>query len=153
MLALLEDPDQLDLLGEAGPTHRAVEELLRWVSPVKNMSRTATRDVVIRGQRLHEGDQLILFYPSANRDEAVFDDPDRSTSGAIPTLIWPSGSAPLLPGCRPGPPRAPGDVRSGAPPPARPHSGRATLPYRESNFVSGLEAMPVRFTPSPSEAS
>ena len=53
----------------------AVEELLRWVSPIKNMARTVTRDLVMRDQQLHEGDQLILFYPSANRDEDVFESP------------------------------------------------------------------------------
>ncbi len=47
------------------------------MSPVKNMARTATRDVVVRDQQLHEGDQLILFYPSANRDESVFEDAQR----------------------------------------------------------------------------
>ena len=47
------------------------------MSPIKNMSRTVTRDVELHGQTLHEGDQVILMYPSANRDEAVFDDPDR----------------------------------------------------------------------------
>ena len=51
--------------------------MLRWVSPIKNMVRTATRDVELRGQQIHEGDELMLLYPSANRDEDVFDDPFR----------------------------------------------------------------------------
>jgi cytochrome P450 family 142 subfamily A polypeptide 1 len=53
----------------------AVEEMLRWVSPIKNMARTATRDVELGGQLIHEGEQLLLLYPSANRDEDVFADP------------------------------------------------------------------------------
>jgi cytochrome P450 family 142 subfamily A polypeptide 1 len=53
----------------------AVEEMLRWVSPIKNMTRVATRDVELGGQTIHAGDQLLLLYPSANRDEAVFKDP------------------------------------------------------------------------------
>jgi cholest-4-en-3-one 26-monooxygenase len=53
----------------------AVEEMLRWVSPIKNMARVATRDVELGGQTIHEGDQLLLLYPSANRDEEVFKDP------------------------------------------------------------------------------
>jgi cytochrome P450 family 142 subfamily A polypeptide 1 len=53
----------------------AVEEMLRWVSPIKNMARTATRDVELGGQTIHEGDTLLLLYPSANRDEDVFADP------------------------------------------------------------------------------
>ena len=97
MLALLEHPDQLGRARRAIPSRcpTAVEELLRWVSPVKNMSRTVTRDVEVRGQQLHEGDQLILFYPSANRDEDVFDDARRARRrAAIPTRTWPSASAP-----------------------------------------------------------
>ena len=69
MLALLECPDQLAILRDDPTTMEVgVEELLRWVSPIKNMARTVTREVELRGQMLHEGDQLILMYPSANRD-------------------------------------------------------------------------------------
>jgi cytochrome P450 family 142 subfamily A polypeptide 1 len=64
--ALRSDPSQLPV---------AVEEMLRWVSPIKNMARVATRDVALGGQQIHEGDQLLLLYPSANRDEDVFADP------------------------------------------------------------------------------
>jgi cytochrome P450 family 142 subfamily A polypeptide 1 len=53
----------------------AVEEMLRWVTPIQNMSRTATRDVELRGQRIEAGDKILLLYPSANRDRAVFPDP------------------------------------------------------------------------------
>ena len=52
-----------------------VEEMLRWISPIKNMARTVVDDVELRGETLHEGDQLILLYPSANRDADVFHDP------------------------------------------------------------------------------
>ena len=96
MLALLEHPDQLAALA-ADPDRLpvAVEELLRWVSPVKNMSRTVTTDVELRGEQLREGDEVMLFYPSANRDEDVFDRPPTcSTSAATPTLTWRSGSGP-----------------------------------------------------------
>ena len=50
----------------------AVEEMLRWVSPVKNMARTATRDVKLGGETIREGQKLLLLYPSANRDEEQF---------------------------------------------------------------------------------
>ena len=50
---------------------------LRWVSPIKNMNRTVTRDVEFGGQQLGEGDQALLLYESANFDEAQFDDPNR----------------------------------------------------------------------------
>jgi cholest-4-en-3-one 26-monooxygenase len=55
----------------------AVEEMLRWVSPIKNMARTATADVELAGRSIRQGDKLLLLYPSANRDEDVF--PDAST--------------------------------------------------------------------------
>ncbi len=78
MLGLLDHPDERDLLAsDPGLMETGVEELLRWVSPIKNMSRTVTRDLEMRGQQLHEGDQVMLFYPSANRDGSVFADPDR----------------------------------------------------------------------------
>ena len=53
----------------------AVEEMLRWVSPIKNMCRIATRDVELNGQVIAEGDKLMLLYPSANRDEDAFTNP------------------------------------------------------------------------------
>lgn len=52
----------------------AVEESLRWVTPIKNMARTATRDVELHGKTIREGQKLLLLYPSANRDEAQFPD-------------------------------------------------------------------------------
>ncbi|MGB0621213.1 MAG: cytochrome P450 [Myxococcota bacterium] len=55
----------------------AVEEMLRWVTPIQNMNRTATRDVELGGQRIREGDRLLLLYPSGNRDERAFPDAHR----------------------------------------------------------------------------
>lgn len=82
------------LLTTSGEHHRlvedpallpsAVEEMLRWVSPIKNMNRTATRDVALRGQTIAEGDNVLLLYPSANRDEDAFDDPFRFDVGRTP---------------------------------------------------------------------
>jgi cytochrome P450 family 142 subfamily A polypeptide 1 len=51
--------------------------MLRWVTPIQNMARTATRDVELRGRTIRAGDKLLLLYPSANRDERVFEDPFR----------------------------------------------------------------------------
>src|SRR5215211_520019 len=78
MLAFLEHPEQWKRLCEERsllPT--AVEEMLRWVTPVMEFRRTATRDVELHAQRIAAGDKVILFYCSANRDEAVFTDPER----------------------------------------------------------------------------
>jgi cytochrome P450 family 142 subfamily A polypeptide 1 len=74
----LLQPDQWERLrADPGARPAAVEEMLRWVSPIKNMVRTATRDVELHGEQIREGDELMLLYPSANRDEDVFDDPFR----------------------------------------------------------------------------
>jgi cytochrome P450 len=78
MRALVENSDQLDRLRqnpELAP--RAVEEIVRWSTPVNYMKRTAARDVEFRGRKIREGEELVLFYASANRDDAVFDDPFR----------------------------------------------------------------------------
>ena len=74
--AFADHPDQWELLArqpELVPS--AVEELLRWVTPLNNMFRTTTVDTVIGGQELPAGARVMLLYPSANRDEDVFADP------------------------------------------------------------------------------
>jgi cholest-4-en-3-one 26-monooxygenase len=83
--ALLRHPEQLDRVRKDPsliPT--AVEEMLRWVSPIKNMNRTATKDVEVNGQSIKDGDRILLLYPSANRDETVFVDPFRFDVGRNP---------------------------------------------------------------------
>jgi cytochrome P450 family 142 subfamily A polypeptide 1 len=65
------------LAAEPGVIPTAVEEVIRWVTPLNNFFRTATQDTVVGGQEIAEGDRVMLLYPSANRDEAVFDDPFR----------------------------------------------------------------------------
>ena len=77
-LALLEHRDAWRALA-ADPSRipTAVEEMLRWVTPVHYFRRTATRDVELRGRKIREGDRVVLLYSSANRDEDVFDEPDR----------------------------------------------------------------------------
>ena len=66
---LIERPE---VLGETG-----VEEFIRWVSPILNMRRTVTEDHELHGQQLRVGDEVLLMYASANRDERVFDDAER----------------------------------------------------------------------------
>jgi cytochrome P450 len=78
MLALMEHPDQLRLLKEEpGRISVAVEEILRWATPVLHFRRTATRDVELGGQTIKGGDKVVTWYVSANRDEDVFPDPYR----------------------------------------------------------------------------
>ena len=78
LLLLLEHPDQLAAL-RADPSllPSAVEEMLRFTPTVMYFRRTATQDCKIRGVKIREGDKVTLWYPSANRDADVFDDPDR----------------------------------------------------------------------------
>jgi cytochrome P450 len=73
MLALIEHPDQFSTLRD-DPTlvPTAVEEMLRYTSPVVSMARCATQDVELRGQLIREGDVVVMLYGSANRDEDVF---------------------------------------------------------------------------------
>ncbi|HEY7667806.1 MAG TPA: cytochrome P450 [Actinomycetota bacterium] len=76
MLALMQHPDQLQLLREQPeliPT--ATEEILRWATPVMHFRRTATRDVELREQSIRAGDKVVTWYVSANRDEEAFPDP------------------------------------------------------------------------------
>jgi len=78
LLAFIEHPEQLaKLRADPGLTERAVEEIVRWTSPVNQFCRTATEDVELHGRRVRKGDSLCLFYASANRDEEFFDEPDR----------------------------------------------------------------------------
>ena len=60
-----------------GVTHSAVEEIVRVAAPVVFMRRTVTRDLELSGQKLNEGDRMVMFYGAANRDPRVFDDPER----------------------------------------------------------------------------
>ena len=76
MLALSEYPDQREkLLGDLSLLPSATEEILRYVSPVISMRRTATRDTEIAGQKIRENDKVVMFYSSANRDSEFFKNP------------------------------------------------------------------------------
>ena len=77
VLALHEHPDQrARWAADPGLDRTAVEEVVRWTSPVTWMRRTATRDGEVNGHRFREGDKFLLLYAAANRDPAVFRDPD-----------------------------------------------------------------------------
>jgi cholest-4-en-3-one 26-monooxygenase len=85
LLALLDHPDQLERLRrEPAAMRPAVEEILRWSSPVSYFARRATRDTQIRGVPIAKGQRITLWYPSANRDEEVFADPFRFDIGRAP---------------------------------------------------------------------
>jgi cytochrome P450 len=76
--ALIENPDQRErLTNNLGLMPLATEEMIRWVTPVKEFMRTATDDTTVRGVPIVKGEAVYLSYVSANRDEEVFDDPFR----------------------------------------------------------------------------
>jgi methyl-branched lipid omega-hydroxylase len=77
LLALSHYPDQrqLWLADMDNVSHTAVEEIVRWASPVIHFRRTATADIELGGQRISEGERVVMLYLSANRDARVFDDP------------------------------------------------------------------------------
>jgi cytochrome P450 family 142 subfamily A polypeptide 1 len=128
----------------------AVEEMLRWVSPIKNMNRTATRDVEFRGQLIREGDNVMLLYPSANRDEDQFEDPFNFDIARHPNdhVAFGFGTHFCL-----------GNSLARLELKVMFEQLFKRLPdlelvtaeeptYRGANFVSGYEGMPVRFTPT-----
>jgi cytochrome P450 family 142 subfamily A polypeptide 1 len=85
VLALIEHREQYQrLLDDPSLLPVAVEEFIRWVTPILNMRRTATRDTEVAGTLVNAGDEVLLMYPSANRDESVFDAPDRFDVGREP---------------------------------------------------------------------
>ena len=151
-LALIQHPQQRRKLIENPSRMRvAVEEFLRWVSPIKNMNRTATRETELRGQKIHEGDKLLLLYQSANRDERVFSNPEAFDIERTPNdhvafggygahhCLGASLARLEL--------RIMFDVLLDRMPDME-LSTDSTPPLRPSNFIAGIETMPVRFSPS-----
>ena len=153
MKALCDHPEErrkwaADFEGVA-PT--AVEEIVRWASPVIFMRRTLTQDYVLSGKQLREGDKTVLWYNSGNRDASVFDDPYRFdvtrtpnehvAFGGFGTHFCLGASLARL------------ELRVMFEELLRrlPDIELATdepLPMRPNNFIVGIEEMPVRFTPT-----
>jgi cytochrome P450 family 142 subfamily A polypeptide 1 len=151
MEQLCRNPDQRrKLCDDPAGIPVAVEEMLRWVTPIQNMNRAATRDVVVRGQKIREGQNVLLLYPSANRDERVFPEPFRFDVARAPNehLAFGGYGAHFCLGSslarlelrvmfeellRRLPDLELEDVHP--------------LPLRPSNFIVGIESMPVVFEP------
>jgi cytochrome P450 family 142 subfamily A polypeptide 1 len=151
MYELLRHPDQLAALSaDRSLMNSAVEEMLRWVSPIKNMARTMTRDVELHGETLHEGEKLLLLYPSGNRDERVFDRPGEFDITRTPNDHMAFGfGAHFCLGNRLA--RMELAVMFDRLLDRMPDLALAEdvePPKRAANFVSGYETMPVVFTPS-----
>ncbi|MEE6175246.1 cytochrome P450 [Mycobacterium sp. 050134] len=149
---LLRHRDQWDALRrDPALLPGAIEEMLRWTSPVKNMCRTLTADTDLHGTALRGGEKIMLLFESANFDEAVFDQPESFNIHRNPNSHMAFGfgthfclgnqlarlelslmTTRVLQ-------RLP-DLRLAA--------DDSALPLRPANFVSGLESMPVVFTPT-----
>lgn len=129
----------------------AVEEMLRWVSPIKNMCRTVTYDTKFLDAELRAGQKVMLLYESANFDESRFTDPETFDSARRPNdhLAFGFGTHYCL-----GSNLARLEMRVMfdrllARLPDIERASEEPLPRREANFISGLESMPVRFSPAP----
>lgn len=149
MYALLRHPEQRERLArEPQRLPLAIEEMLRWVTPIQNMNRTATQDVTLHGETIRAGDKVLLLYPAANRDPEVFADPYRFDIAREPNPHVAFGGygahfclgaslarLELLIMFEELLARAPDlELASDEPPPRRP-----------SNFIVGIEHLPVRF--------
>ena len=148
---LLRHRDQWESL-VAGPDGLpgAIEEMLRWTSPVKNMCRTLTADTVFHGTELRKDEKIMLMFESANFDEAVFDDPDAFRIDRNPNSHMAFGFGTHF--CL-GNQLARLELRLMierllARLPDLRLASDDELPLRPANFVSGPESMPVVFTPT-----
>jgi cholest-4-en-3-one 26-monooxygenase len=150
MLALMEHPDQGQRLrDDPSLWDSGVEEMLRWGSSIHNFRRTATRDTEIRGVPIAEGDKVVVYYASANRDEDVFVDPHRFDVGRTPNdhVAFGGGGVHFCLGAS----LARAEIK------ATMRQLVTRLPDMElagpvnrltSDFVNGIKTMPVRFTPT-----
>jgi cytochrome P450 len=145
--ALASNPAQREaLVSGTVELSTAAEELLRWVTPIMQFRRTAVRDTEICGHPVASGDKVVVYYTSANRDAAVFADPDRLDLSRDPNPHLAFGIGPHF--CL-GSHLARLEITSLLTA-IRPHLPRLELtaePVRlESNFVNGAKSMPARFT-------
>jgi cholest-4-en-3-one 26-monooxygenase len=150
MLAFLEHPRQWQRLrADPGLIPAAAEEIVRWVSPVNLFRRTATRATELGGQQIAEGDKVVFFYSSANRDEEVFAAPREFDIGREPNPhVGFGGGGPhfclgrhlaaleLRVLLRALAERMPGIALDGE------------VSRLRSNFINGIKHMPVRFAPA-----
>jgi cytochrome P450 len=97
LLALIRNPDQMAKL-RADPSlmAKAVDEFVRWTTPVKHFFRTAVADCVVGGKQIKAGDNLMMCYPSGNRDEAAFEEPFAFRVGRFPNRHLSFGYGPHL---------------------------------------------------------
>ena len=149
MLALLDHPDQARRLREDPDLwDTAVEEMLRWGSSIHNFRRTATHDTELQGVAIKEGDKVVLYYASANRDEDVFNDPHSFDITRRPNdhLTFGGGGVHFCLGASLARAEIKATMRQIVN--RLPDMELTGKPVRlKSDFVNGIKKMPVRFTP------
>ena len=152
MYALLTNPEQFELLKRdpEGRIDDAVEEVLRWASPVLHFRRTATTDTEIRGQAIKAGDRVVIWHISANRDEEVWDDPFvfDITRNPNPHVAFGGGGSHFCLGANLA--RMELKLILSELVTRMPDMQLAGEPQRLlSNFIGGIKHMPVKWTPGP----
>jgi cholest-4-en-3-one 26-monooxygenase len=149
MLALIDNPGEAARLRqdpELWPT--AVEEMLRWGTSIHNFRRTATQDTELRGQPIAEGEKVVMYYMSANRDEDVFADPYRFDVGRSPNdhVTFGGGGVHYCLGANLARTQIRAIMRQLV---ERMDNFDLAGPIRRlrSDFVNGVKELPLRFTP------
>jgi cytochrome P450 family 142 subfamily A polypeptide 1 len=148
---LLRHPDQhARLVNDVDLLPNAIEEMLRWTAPVKNMARTMTADAEFHGAQLKQGEKIILLFESANFDEQVFGDPENFRIDRNPNnhMAFGFGTHFCLGNQLARLELSMMQTRLLRRLPDMELASGDALPLRPANFVSGLERMPVRFTPT-----
>ena len=155
MHAFFEFPDQWQrLVADRSLLPGAIEEMLRYVSPVMNFRRTATCDVELRGTKIAAGDKVVFFHASANRDEDVFTNPDDFdiTRDPNPHMAFGGGGPHFCLGAN----LARMEIRV-----MFEHlldrvpdiHANGEMQRLQSQFINGVKHLPVAFSPSPRRAA
>jgi len=145
MKALIDNPDQLQWMRDnPAKMQQAVEELIRWASPVYHFRRTATRDVELHGRQIKAGDKVVMWFASGNRDNAKFADPYRLDLTRFPNDHMTFGKGPHT--CM-GANLARFEIRilfETLLPRVAQFSQNGEIARVRSNFVNGIKRFPVR---------
>ncbi|WP_421793741.1 cytochrome P450 [Hydrocarboniphaga effusa] len=146
MLGLIRFPEQFALLqSDHALIPNFIDESIRWSTPIKHFMRTASQDTEVRGRTIKEGDRLLLSYPSANRDEEVWMEPEAFRVQRSPNQHMAFGNGPHM--CI-GQHLAKLDMRilfEELLPHIESIELAGTPKWLESSFISGLKTMPVRY--------
>ncbi len=140
---LIDDPSKIEV---------AVEEMLRWVSPIVNMNRTVTQDTELHGETLREGDRVLLLYPAGNRDDRTFENPETFDIERWPNRHVAFGGYGVHHCLGASLARLELNILFEQVLKRMPDvqfASEAPLKRRPNNFITGIEEMPIVFSPGP----